>query len=80
MEPRRIRVQTQAPTEGSMGAVEEFDYQIDSSGRLSVTDLRGLPVGATVVMPGSEIETYDAAARRIVTRLGGESSFWRKMN
>src|SRR5262249_58431120 len=67
--PRAVRVQTEAPTASSMGAVEWFDYTISRDGKLTVTDRHGMNVGSTFVTPGSAIESYDSVARRLVTQL-----------
>jgi len=63
--PRAVKVQTEAPSNGSMGAVEWFAYTIDRDGKMTVSDRNGVTVGATIVAPGSEL---------------GESSFWRRLN
>ena len=75
--PRRIRVQTQAPSGDNMGAVEEFTYLV-TGGTLNVYDHTGMPAGSVGVSPGDD---FEAAARRVASRCRGKNSeFWRQLN
>jgi hypothetical protein len=79
-EPRRIQVETAAPTSSNPeGTIAQYVYQISPNGLLTVTDADGMHVGSCGVEPNGDTKAYDIIARRIIGRSrSSESAFWSK--
>lgn len=70
--PRVVRVQIEAPSEREPGGViMEAAYTV-AGGTLTVTDMQARQIGSGYVNPDDD---FDAAARRVVLRERGPSSF-----
>jgi hypothetical protein len=79
-EPRRIQVETAAPTSSNPeGTIAQYVYQISPNGLLTVNDADGMHVGSCGVEPNGDTKAYDIIARRIIGRSrSSESAFWSK--